>query len=899
MFDKNHRAKLLVALALLAICLRADAALRLLGGHVPAVVRHLTPVGRLAATNRLDLAIGLPLRNQAALRVFLKELYDPASTNFHHYLTPEQFTARFSPTEQDYQAVIDFARANGLAVTHTHGNRVLLDVTGKVVDIEKAFHITLRTYRHPTEPRNFFAPDTEPSVVEDVPVLDISGLSDYGKPRPFLHARPSSGLAQPAAGSGPNGGYIGTDFRTAYVPGTTLDGSGQMVGLFQLTGYDPNDVFAYEAQAGLPDVPLQNVLVDGYSGAIGSGEDETCLDIEMAISMATNLAAVVVFEGPNNTAYWNDVLNTMASSNQIKQFSSSWGFSGGPSQTSDQIFQQMAAQGQSFFQASGDGDAWTTPIWEPAESPYLTVVGGTTLSMTGSGRAYLSERVWNWGNTGMSWGLNGSTNDYWGSGGGVSANYPIPDWQSNVDMTANLGSTTMRNIPDVALAADNIYVTHGSGQSGNYGGTSCAAPLWAAFMALVNQQAAGMNQPSVGFLNPAIYAMGNGTNYTACFHDTTTGDNTWSGSTNEYFAVPGYDLCTGWGTPSGTNLINALVGLPDPLVISPQAGFVAVGAGGGSFNGTAQSFNLYDASAASLNWSLINTSSWFTISQSAGTLAAGCQTGVNISLATAADGLVAGCYTATVFFTNSTTQIAQPRTFTLQVGQSLVQDGGFESGTFSRWTLAGNTITNGYIYNAVENPADPTVNNPNVAHSGNYGAFLGDTQLAVLSQVLPTCPGQTYLLSFWLDNPLIGSSQFFEANWNTNGADTNTIYSLPNPPAFSWTNLNFVLVATGTNTTLQFGAENPPSYFGLDDISVVPIPPPVFSAVTESADGCEFTWTTLTNVTYAVQYTTNLSQPNWLNLGDPITATADTLTVLDTNTPFSSPQGFYRVVVWP
>ena len=81
------------------------------------------------------------------------------------------------------------------------------------------------------------------------------------------------------------------------------------------------------------------------------------------------------------------------------------------------------------------------------------------------------------------------------------------------------------------------------------GGTSCAAPLWAAFTALVNQQAAAASQPPVGFLNPALYAIGKGANYTTCFHDITTGNNTWSGSPNLFFAVPGYDLCTGWGTP--------------------------------------------------------------------------------------------------------------------------------------------------------------------------------------------------------------------------------------------------------------------------------------------------------------------------------------------------------------
>ena len=119
-----------------------------LHGNVPeAVTRfHLQPTGRPSATKRLNLAIGLPLRNEQALDDLLRQIYDPASANFHHYLTPEQFTAQFGPTEQDYQAVIDFARANGLEVTTTHPNRVVLDVSGSVADIERVFHVTLRVY---------------------------------------------------------------------------------------------------------------------------------------------------------------------------------------------------------------------------------------------------------------------------------------------------------------------------------------------------------------------------------------------------------------------------------------------------------------------------------------------------------------------------------------------------------------------------------------------------------------------------------------------------------------------------------------------------------------------------------------------------------------------------------
>ncbi len=146
------------------------------------------------------------------------------------------------------------------------------------------------------------------------------------------------------------------------------------------------------------------------------------------------------------------------------------------------------------------------------------------------------------------------------SGGGISTMYGIPWWQTNVSMSANQGSTTMRTLPDVALTANNVFIIADNGNAYVHGitGTSCASPLWAGFTALVNQQAAANGDSPVGFLNPALYAIGTGITYTDCFHDITTGNNTNHYTNTEFFAVSGYDLCTGWGTPNGSSLINAL-----------------------------------------------------------------------------------------------------------------------------------------------------------------------------------------------------------------------------------------------------------------------------------------------------------------------------------------------------
>ena len=153
-------------------------------GHVVKAIAELNlqPVGRLASSTNLDLAISLPLRNKEALASLLQQQYAPSSPQYHHWLTPEEFTERFGPTEQDYQAVIAFAKSNGFTVTGTHSNRTLLDVRGSVGNIERTFRVTLLTYQHPSEAREFYAPDAEPSVDLTVPVLHITGLDNYTLP---------------------------------------------------------------------------------------------------------------------------------------------------------------------------------------------------------------------------------------------------------------------------------------------------------------------------------------------------------------------------------------------------------------------------------------------------------------------------------------------------------------------------------------------------------------------------------------------------------------------------------------------------------------------------------------------------------------------------------------------
>ena len=331
----KNRAFLWFALfsALGAVSAQMATARSLAPGHVPKVVPQLTAIGDLPDQTQLKLAIGLPLHNTQALQTLLHDLYDPASPLYHHYLTPAEFTARFGPTEQDYQAVTAFAQAHHLAVTGTHPNRMLLDVSGASSDVGKAFAIHLRRYNRPNGTGEFYAPDTEPVAPDDVPILDISGLSNYRPPHPLVRQNMHPDKAHPDAGSGPSGNYMGGDFRAAYTPGVSLTGTGQIVGLVEFDGFYASDISSYESQAGLLAVPVDTVLLDSYSGAPTTGSDsgnpEVSLDIEMSVSMAPGLSEIISYEaGPYGSP--NDILNRIVSDNLAKTVACCWSWVGGP-----------------------------------------------------------------------------------------------------------------------------------------------------------------------------------------------------------------------------------------------------------------------------------------------------------------------------------------------------------------------------------------------------------------------------------------------------------------------------------------------------------------------------------------------------------------------------------------
>jgi subtilase family serine protease len=511
------------------------------------------------------MAVTLPLRNQAALDVLLHRIYNPGDSLYQQFLTPAQFTAQFSPSASDYADVADYLQSIGLTIVRTWPNRTVIDVAGASADVERAFGVRMYHFVR-SDGSDFHAPATEPLVSSDIAgkMSAIVGLDDsahwqtHTESLPVEAAEALSGDGTHQLGTGPGGAYTPGDIRKAYSlqsltlsgSSTALNGAGQSVALMELAGYNASDIGTFTQYFGLPNATLRNVLIDGDTGAVSANSGEVVLDIELALTAAPALSNVLVYEAPNTGLGVIDVYNRIVTDNLARQVSTSWGVaetssSSGIMTGEDSIFKQMAAQGQSIYAAAGDSGAYdngtTLSVDDPASQPYVTGVGGTELIVNPSGGSYESETTWN----------DGSINSGAG-GGGVSAVWPKPTWQSGVGFSA-----AMRNVPDVSLDADpytgySIYYDNGWYI---FGGTSCAAPLWAGFTALVNQQRAALGAKPMGFAAPALYAVAEGPHYAADFHDIA------DGSTNLYYpATKGYDDATGWGSYNGANLVSDLSG---------------------------------------------------------------------------------------------------------------------------------------------------------------------------------------------------------------------------------------------------------------------------------------------------------------------------------------------------
>lgn len=519
----------------------------------------------LPQTQTLTLAISLPLRNQAQLATLLQQLEDPSNPNYHHYLSSAQFTEQFGPTVEQYQQVIAFAKSQGFTISHTSPSRRLLNITGPVFAIEQIFQVTMQIYQHPTENRTYFAPNVEPTVEAGLPILGVSGLTDRVRPHPMLKKAVPNGVKTYQTGSGTGGQFLGSDFRAAYYGTGSLTGTGQALALSELGQWNMADVTAYFASVSQPlNVPIITELLGGTDGSCpGACDDaEEANDIIQIVSMAPGASVLIVYEDTSGNQDV-DIFDAFATDNISKQMSWSFGVGDGNAAADEQYFAQFHAQGQNFFVASGDEGANLGGGGWPGFSSNITDVGGTDLTTSRAGGPWASETGWVGSGTGWCNSSNSSAPCY-GSPGDTYAG--IPTWQVPSIISAAGGNTTYRNVPDVSADAntDSFWCAGGTCQGG-LGGTSLAAPRWAGFLALVNEQAAANGDSSVGFLSPLAWTIGQESSYGTAFHDITSGCNP-SGSTvpsqfassKGFCAMSGFDMVTGWGTPNGQGTLDTL-----------------------------------------------------------------------------------------------------------------------------------------------------------------------------------------------------------------------------------------------------------------------------------------------------------------------------------------------------
>jgi subtilase family serine protease len=518
-------------------------------------------VGSLSANQLMSLDVVLPVRDQGGLDAFVASVTNPSSINYHNYLTPAQFTVEFGPTQNDYDTVVQYLTKYGFTVTGGSRDGMDVQIVGPVSAVEAAFNVKMNTYQHPTENRIFYSSDREPTTALAIPLWHVSGLNNYSIPHPLYvkkgddvfanNTDANKAVSNATTGSGPSASFLGSDMRAAYYGGTALTGAGQNLGLFEFYGTDLTDLTTYFKNVGQTNnVPITLLSTDGTSTSCvdsRSGGDcddtEQTLDMTQAIGMAPGLASLTMYIGSTDTA----IISAMTTHSPLPTtIGCSWGWTPDDPTTLNPLWEKMAAQGQSFFAASGDDSTWSSrnEAW-PADAAFVISVGGTDLTTSSAAGPWKSETAWV------------------DSGGGISPDkIAIPTWQqiSGVINSSNKGSTTLRNGPDVSANANfSFYVCadQTTCTANEFGGTSFATPMWAAFIALANQQAAANGQADVGFIDPTIYAENESggaltATYTTDFHDIT------SGKSGSFSAETGYDLVTGWGSPKAA-LISTLV----------------------------------------------------------------------------------------------------------------------------------------------------------------------------------------------------------------------------------------------------------------------------------------------------------------------------------------------------
>ena len=620
------------------------------------VATRLPPGARfgapLASSARLDFDVVLRPRDPNGLATFAAAVSTPGSSSYRQYLTRDQFAQRFGASSASIDALTRSLRGLGLSPGPPSANRLVVPVSGTVDAVQHAFGVSMRHVTMAHAPDAFSASNAAVVPTRLVGnVQAIVGLTNVMQPqslaRPLRRQRPHlqpqvaapAPVPAPAAGLTPHvagptacatvntvaAGYVGTGhmypnsdsvlddyygLSSLYAGGNT--GAGVTVALYELGGYTPSDIAAFQSCYGT-NATVSAIDVDGGPGAgylsdyVSVAESE--LDIETVIGTAPN-ATVEVYQGPDvasaSTQNQLDVYDRIVSDDTAQVVSVSWGLcehylTSDPSFVSAQslLFQEAAAQGQSIVAAAGDtGSAGcirsdqtigSLSVVSPASSPWVTSVGGT--ENTAFASQYLAaqgspfpaeEGAWNDGC------YDGQVdNSCAGGGGGVSILTPRPSWQTGPGVDDPAYPNSGREVPDVSASADYNrypYLLYDTDQLGGWsldGGTSASSPLWASVLALADARCASIGASRVGFANPLLYA--DAAEHPGDFYDvsvasgagigTPTNNDVTGANNGAYPATPGYDMASGLGSPRGASLVNDLCQASAP---APPSGVQAV-----------------------------------------------------------------------------------------------------------------------------------------------------------------------------------------------------------------------------------------------------------------------------------------------------------------------------------
>ncbi len=593
--------------AMRSVLVHADMSQRVnLTTQAAPLLQHAQLLHAADSAQQLNLSIGLHLRNETTLNTYLQALYDPQSPSYHHYLTAGQFTQLFAPTPEQVQQIVGYLQQQGFTITGVSSNDLLIDARGSVAQAQQSFQTQINTYQ--LGARTFYANSVSPSIPATLSPLitSIGGLDNSVQYQPLYQRAMIRRAHQLASPSGLTPKDLANGYDLTPLQNSGILGDNQTVALFELDGYQQSDVNQYFQQYGLNTPNISRVLVDNATGMAGQGAVEVELDMEVMAGIVPQ-AAQIVYEGPNTTQGLNDTYNRIVADNKAQVVSISWGMCEAASgnaelQTLDNIFKQGAAQGMSFVAAAGDSGAYDCQninlgVDSPASDPYVTGVGATSLQLING--TYGSEAVWANPNETQR-GPKGA-----GSGGGFSNFFKQQSWQVGPGVQSQY-SNGMRQLPDVAAVGDpttgySVYCTvtnAGCPATGwmTVGGTSAAAPLWAATLCALNQYLQTQGKARLGFANPSLYAMFNVQQQYPAFHDIVAGNNLF------YQATAGYDVASGIGSPDAYNLARDLVSpsaagpLPTPTPGStpsptptppPPASPITLISNGGFENGSA------------------------------------------------------------------------------------------------------------------------------------------------------------------------------------------------------------------------------------------------------------------------------------------------------------------------